>query len=44
MIKDGEIDFTRIITHKLPLSDFNKGLELISNKEKSGAIKVVYNP
>lgn len=44
MIKDGIVDFTKIITHKLPLSDFNKGLELISNKDKFGAIKVVYNP
>jgi threonine dehydrogenase-like Zn-dependent dehydrogenase len=44
LIEQGCMDMSRIITHVLPLDRFNEGLELVNNKEKSKAIKIIYKP
>jgi len=44
MLEKKVIDLSEIITHILPLKKFNEGLKLIKNKEKSGAIKIIYKP
>ncbi len=35
---------SKIITHVIPLKNFKEGLNLIKNKKKSGAIKIVFEP
>ena len=44
MLEDGNIDYSPIITHILPLKDFTYGINLINNKDKSGVIKIIYKP
>ena len=34
--------FRRLITHIVPLSEFRNGLDLVRNRDTSGAIKVVF--
>ena len=42
MVEEEEINTSDILTHILPLKEFSKGVKLMNEKEKSGAIKVVY--
>jgi threonine dehydrogenase-like Zn-dependent dehydrogenase len=42
-IRNGEIDPTFVITHRLSLSDAPKGYELFKHKE-DGCVKVVLRP
>jgi L-iditol 2-dehydrogenase len=44
ILEEEKSKFGKIITHILPLKDFKLGLELIKNKKKSGAIKVIFKP
>ncbi|MBS3107646.1 alcohol dehydrogenase catalytic domain-containing protein [Candidatus Woesearchaeota archaeon] len=41
LMKNGEIDMKKIITHILPLSEFNRGVEIMSNKQ-ANTIKVLF--
>jgi len=44
LIESGRFDTSEIITHVLPLTQFLEGVRLMNEKEKSGAVKVIYNP
>jgi threonine dehydrogenase-like Zn-dependent dehydrogenase len=44
IIENKEINLSDLITHILPLSEFEKGLNLMKNKKESGCIKVIYRP
>ena len=44
LLKTKKAEFADTITHILPLSSFNHGLELIQNKNASGAIKIIFRP
>lgn len=44
LLKTKKAEFADIITHTLPLSSFNDGLELVQNKNASGAIKIIFKP
>ena len=39
-----QIDISPLITHILPLSQFNEGLNLVNNRGESKCIKIVYKP
>ena len=41
MIADGRVNVDPVITHKLPLAEWEKGFEVVENLE---ALKVVFNP
>ena len=41
LLKDGNLDPTPLITHKMPLNDFDKGVTLVKNQE---ALKVLFTP
>ncbi|PPR76635.1 MAG: Erythritol/L-threitol dehydrogenase [Alphaproteobacteria bacterium MarineAlpha3_Bin4] len=41
LLKDGTLDPTPLITHKMPLNDFDKGVSLVKNHE---ALKVLFTP
>lgn len=44
LIENGQVNASGLITHVLPLSEFSRGVELMNQKARSGAIKVVYQP
>ncbi len=44
LISENKDKFSELLTHKLSLSDFNKGLELVKKRDKSKVIKVIFNP
>jgi len=43
-ISQNKAKFSKLITHILPLKDFNKGLSLIKNRKETGAIKIIFHP
>jgi L-iditol 2-dehydrogenase len=43
MLSNGKVDVKRMITHRYPLKDITKALEVI-NKKGDGVIKVILNP
>lgn len=44
MLGDSPEEYCRIITHRLPLTEFERGISLVKDRTRSGAIKVVYSP
>ena len=36
--------FSKLITHILPLEDFNKAFLLVKNRKETGAIKIIFKP
>jgi threonine dehydrogenase-like Zn-dependent dehydrogenase len=42
MLAEGRLPMERIVTHKLPLSDFKQGIDLVGEGTKS--IKVTLSP
>ena len=44
ILENEKSKFEKIITHILPLKDFEYGLNLIKNRKKSQAIKIIFNP
>lgn len=42
LIADGLVDVKPLITHKLPLSDFYKALNIAKRKEETGMIKLLF--
>lgn len=40
----GEIDTSVLVTHQIPLADFERGVALTRDRAKSGALKVVFVP
>jgi threonine dehydrogenase-like Zn-dependent dehydrogenase len=41
-ISAGRLDLSAMITHRFPLSDYKQAFHALHNKEKSGAVKVVF--
>lgn len=44
LIEEGRFNTSEMITHVLPLTQFSKGVRLMNEKDKSGAVKVIYTP
>lgn len=42
LIESGRFNTSEIITHVLPLTQFLEGVRLMNEKDKSGAVKVIY--
>lgn len=43
-ISQNKSKFSKLITHVLPLKDFNKALSSIKNRGEIGAIKIIFHP
>lgn len=44
LIQEGRINTSEMITHVLPLTQFSEGVKLMNEKDKSGAVKIIYRP
>lgn len=44
LIEEGRVNTSEIITHILPLTQFSEGVRLMNEKNKSGAVKIIYRP
>ena len=42
LLKSGRLDFTPIITHRLPFDDWQKGFDLMTAKDRQAAKVVLY--
>jgi L-iditol 2-dehydrogenase len=42
LIEEGRFNTSEIITHILPLTQFSEGVRLMNEKNKSGAVKIIY--
>jgi threonine dehydrogenase-like Zn-dependent dehydrogenase len=42
-VKEGKINVDHIVTHVMPLKDFDKGMDYFAHK-KDGCIKLVFKP
>jgi len=44
LISEGLVDVKKLITHRLPLREFKKGISLMQSKGENKVIKIVYYP
>jgi threonine dehydrogenase-like Zn-dependent dehydrogenase len=44
LIEEGRFNTSELITHVLPLNKFSEGIKLMNEKNKSGAVKIIYRP
>ena len=44
LISQNATKFSKLITHILPLKDFNKSLLLVKNRKETSAIKIIFKP
>ena len=44
LIEEGKVNTSEMITHVLPINQFLEGVRLMNEKNKSGAVKIIYRP
>jgi threonine dehydrogenase-like Zn-dependent dehydrogenase len=44
LMEEGKVDLSRLVTHRFPLDEWKKAVEVALNKAKYGAVKIVFYP